>query len=135
MGESYFLDECKINRVNFDKQSWCWICNDQATSHVQETVKFGGGSIITWGCITLYGCRLLIKIDNKVNQALYKKILEVGLLFTICFYNMDPRHIIFQQDNAPIHNAKLMKQWFKQQTFDLLQWPTQLCDLNPIEHM
>ena len=88
-----------------------------------------------WGCMTFYGCRLLMKINGKVNQALYKEILEVGLSSTICFYDMDPRHIIFQQDNGPIHNAKSMKQWFKQQTFVLLQWPTQSLNLNPIEHM
>ena len=66
-----------------------------------------------WGCMTFYGCGLLMKIDGKVNQALYKDILEVGLSSTICFYDMDARRVIFQQDNAPIHNAKSMKQWFK----------------------
>ena len=63
-----------------------------------------------WGCMTIYDCRLLININGKVNQVLYKEILEVGLSFTICLYNMDPMHIIFQQNNAPIHNAKSMEQ-------------------------
>ena len=98
-------------------------------------MKFGGGLIMIWDCMTFYDCGLLMKIDGKVNQALYKKILEVGLLSTICFYDMDLRCIFFQQDNAPIHNAKSMKQWFKQQSFDLLQWPVQSPNLNPIEHM
>ena len=74
-----------------------------------------------WDGITIYGCGLFMKIDSKINQALYKEILEVGLSSTICFYEMDSRYIIFQQDNAPIHNAKSMKQWFKQQIFGLLQ--------------
>ena len=85
--------------------------------------------------MTFYGCGLLMKIDSKVNQALYKEILEVGLSSTICFYDMDPRRVIFQQDNVPIYNAKSMKQWFKQQTFGLLQWSAQSPNLNPIEHM
>ena len=60
-------------------------------------MKFGSGLIMIWdNCMTLYGYGLLIKIDDKVNQALYEKILEVGLSSTICFYDMDPRHIIFQ---------------------------------------
>ena len=89
-----------------------------------------------WGCMTFYGCRLLMKINGKVNQTLYLEIfLEVDLSSTICFYDMDPRRVIFQQDNAPIHNAKSMKQWFKQQNFGLLQWLAQSSDLNPIEHM
>ena len=88
-----------------------------------------------WGCITFYDCGLLMKIDGKVNQTLYKEILEIGLSSIICFYDMDPRCVIFQQDNAPIHNTKSMKQWFKQQTFGLLQWLAQSPNLNPIEHM
>ena len=96
-------------------------------------MKFGGGSIMIWDCMILYGCGLLIKINGRVNQALYKQILEVGLSFTICFHDMDPRRVIFQQDNAPIYNAKSMKQWFKQETFGLLQWPAQSLDLNPIK--
>ena len=88
-----------------------------------------------WGCMTFYGCRLFMKIDGKVNHALYKEILEVGLSSTFCFHDIDPRLVLFQQDNAPIHNAKSMKQWFKQQSFDLLQWPTQSPYLNPIERM
>ena len=67
-----------------------------------------------WDCMTFYGCGLLMKIDGKVNQALYNEILEVGLSSTICFYDMDPRRILFQRDNVRIHNAKSMKQWFKQ---------------------
>ena len=74
-------------------------------------MKFGGGSIMIWDCITIYGCGCLIKIDGKVNQALYKEILEVGISSTICFYDMDPNCIIiFQQNNASIHNAKSIKQ-------------------------
>ena len=59
---------------NFDGQSWCWICDGQASSHVQEIVKLGGGSILIWGCMTLMamGFFILNKIDGKVNQALYK---------------------------------------------------------------
>ena len=125
----------QINRFNSDGQSWCWVRDGQPSFHVQEIVKFGGRSIMIWGCMTFYGCGLFMKINSKVNQALYKEILEVGLSSTICFYDMDPRRAIFQQHNAPIHNAKLMKQWFKQQTFGLLQWSAQSPDLNLIEHM
>ena len=98
-------------------------------------MQFGGGLIIIWTCMTFYGCGLLMKINGKVDQVLYKEILEVDLSSTICFYNMDPRHFIFQQDNALIHNVKSMKQWFKQHTFGFLQWPAQSPNLNPIQHM
>ena len=59
-------------------------------------MKFGGGLIMIWGCMTFYGYGLLMKIDGKVNQALYKEILEVGLSSTICFYDMDLRRATLQ---------------------------------------
>lgn len=130
-----FSDESKINRFNSDGRSWCWVRNGQSSSCVQETVKHGGGSIMVWGCMTIHGCGLLIKINGKVNQLLYKQILEVGLYSTICKFELNPEHLIFQQDNASIHTTKMMKQWFKQQSFGLLQWPAQSPDLNPIEHL
>ena len=85
MKDDHFSDEYKINCLNSDGRSWCWICDGQASSHVQETMKFGGGSIMIWDCMTLHGCGHLIEIEGKVNQMLCKEIFEVGLSSTICF--------------------------------------------------
>ena len=69
----------------------------------------------------VHGCKCLVKINDKVNQLLYNQILEVGLCPIICCFELDPKHLIFQQDNASIHTTKMMKQWFNQQSFSLLQ--------------
>ena len=42
---------------------------------------------------------------------------------------------IFMQDNAPIHKAGAVKQWFKDNGIPLLDWPPYSPDLNPIEHL
>jgi hypothetical protein len=76
-----------------------------------------------------------MEIDGKVNQILYKQILEVGLSSIICYYELDPRCLIFKQDNASIHTVKIVKAWFKRQSFGLLQWLAQSPDLNLIEHL
>ena len=43
--------------------------------------------------------------------------------------------MIFMQDNAPIHTARLIKNWLEDNGIDVLPWPLYSPDLNPIEHI
>ncbi|GBM15568.1 hypothetical protein AVEN_95220-1 [Araneus ventricosus] len=44
---------------------------------------------------------------------------------------------IFQQDNAPCHKARIVLEWFEEQTdeFHLMSWPPNSPDPNPMEHI
>ena len=39
----------------------------------------------------------------------------------------------FMQDNAPIHTAKIVAKWFKENV-EVINWPPYSPDLNPIKH-
>jgi transposase len=59
----------------------------------------------------------------------YIKALEEGLL---PYYQPGVR---FQQDNASIHRAKDVCEWFERHGIWVIEWPPYSPDLNPIEHM
>jgi transposase len=130
-------DETKINRWGSDGKKWCWKkgkkpLNDQCVSQV---IKHGGGSIMVWGCMTIKGPGFLTKIDGGLDAKLYCEILEGELLQTVEYYGFQKGDVVFQHDNDPKHTAKITKSWLENSGLEVLDWPPQSPDLNPIEHL
>lgn len=130
-------DETKINRFGSDGRSWCWVRDGetQQPHHVKQTVKHGGGSIMIWDCMTSHGPGFMCKINNTMDQHIYKHILQEYLLQTIDWYDLDVEQVIFQHDNDPKHKARSVQEWLGEQEFEVIEWPPQSPDLSPIEHL
>ena len=88
-----------------------------------------------WGCMLWDGVGYGTKIDGKMDAQLYTNILEDELQESIKYYGYKATDIIFQQDNDPKHTSKMAKTWMEDHDLEVMVWPPQSADLNPIEHL
>ena len=132
-----WTDETKINRLGSDGKRWVWKKAGEGLSDrlVQGTVKFGGGSLMFWGCMFWEGPGYGTKIDGRMDANLFVSILEDELLQSLEYYNKRPEDVVFQQDNDPKHKSKKAQKWLQDSGLQLMVWPPQSADLNPIEHL
>ena len=130
-------DETKINRFGSDGREQVWIDkeNRQDSRRIKQTVKFGGGNLMMWGCMGWEGVGYATRIEGKMDAELYTNILGDELLKSLEWFGLDVEDVYFQQDNDPKHTSKMAKKWFEDHGFKVLIWPAQSPDLNPIEHL
>ena len=96
------------------------------------TVKGGGGSVMVWGGITKSGPGPISQVIGIMDAVGYVNILEENLE-NFTNKNM-PLNWIMQQDNDPKHTSRLAKKWFDDNNVQVMEWPPQSPDLNPIEN-
>ena len=90
-------DETKINCLGSDGKTWGWKNPGEELSDrlVQGTVKFGGGSLMIWGCMSWKGIGYATRIEGSMDADLYVSILEDELQKSIKHFKKKRKEVIF----------------------------------------
>ena len=131
-------DECFVELGSGSQREWVFRTPEQKRDKetIQPYPKGNLGSIMVWGAFWCKWKSDLVRMarDQSAKKKGYSSESYLGVLEdqlpTIYQYSL-----IFMQDNAPIHKARKIIEWFKDHGMDILQWPPYSPDLNPIEHL
>src|SRR4029434_8567228 len=136
MGRVIWSDAPTIKRFGNKHQRWVW--RRQKDSHTEKhlipNVKYGGRSLMLWGCFSSKGPGHLVRIHGIMDSIKYQQILNENLTAPSSKLEMG-RGWTFQQDNDPKHTSKSTQKCFTDRRIKVLTWPSQSTDLNPIENL
>lgn len=100
--------------------------------YTQKTMKHPP-SVMVWGCFSFQGRGNLYFLpkNETMNGTRYLAILEEKLPVVMTIHET----VTFMHDGAPCHRAKKVSKWLADNNFDILDWPGNSPDLNPIENL
>ena len=137
-------DECTVERSAHARQIWVFRTPEQKwdKDHVAAIPKGKGVSIMVWGYFLGKQQGTFVPlVVRSVNALIYRHLLKLLLLPVIDYINRTIGNAKFQQDNAPVHTAKVIQHFLKRHHISVERHPPNQTnppyssDLNPIEHV
>jgi hypothetical protein len=88
---------------------------------------------MVWGCFSAAGRGALYFLPKNftMNSDTYEKVLEDHLIPFMQIYGTTQ----FLQDGVPCHASKWIKKFLVDKAFEVIDWPGNSPDLNPIENV
>jgi transposase len=132
-------DEKKFCVYNTKRRQHCRRKKGEAlrSDTIQGTVKHSPG-IMVWGCFGNGKVGDLHKINGTMTAEVYRQILTHHAFPSANRIFNDGDRWTFMQDNDPKHSSNLIKNYLQNKVshndrIQLMKWPPQSPDLNPLE--
>ena len=103
--------------------------------YVNQTTNFQTRRMSMFrGCLTYSSPGTLIPVNGMMKSEQYIQVLQSKVL-PVLLEQLPNGNGIFQQDLAPCHTSKRVKEFMKNHDVNVLPWPGNSLDLNPIENL
>ena len=129
-----FSDEVQFHAQHQTSQ---WVRRSKGETitekHMHQRTKFPQ-KVMFWGAFSYNGVGSLLPIEGMMNADRYVKVVN-GTIKEDMMDAFPANNGIFQQDLAPCHRAKKVARAFAENGIQVLHWPGNSPDLNPIENL
>ncbi|KAI4904756.1 hypothetical protein NFI96_010311 [Prochilodus magdalenae] len=129
-------DESRFYLSTCDRRDRLWRRRGEcyAACNIIQHDRFGGGSVMVWGGISLKGRTDLYRLDNGTLTAIRYQDEILGPVVRPCAGAVGPGFLLVH-NNARPHVARVCRQFLENEGIDTIDWPTGSPDLSPIEHL
>uniref|UniRef100_A0A8C7R8B5 Transposase Tc1-like domain-containing protein n=1 Tax=Oncorhynchus mykiss TaxID=8022 RepID=A0A8C7R8B5_ONCMY len=131
-----FTDESRFTLSTCDRRDRVWRCRGErsAACNILQHDRFGGGSVMVWGGISLGdGTALHVLAKGSLTAIRYRD--EILRPLVRPYAGAVGPGFLLMQDNARPHVAGVCQQFLQEEGKDAMDWPARSPDLNPIEHI
>ncbi|KAG0416889.1 hypothetical protein HPB47_006059 [Ixodes persulcatus] len=104
-------------------------------AYVQRVANNGRTCVNVWGAVTKHGLGPLHRIAGRLMSASYCDIVDTVLLLFVHGGLFPDHNFLFQQDLAPVHTARVVKNHLQQCGIEELAWVPKGADMNIIENV
>ncbi|KAI3376663.1 hypothetical protein L3Q82_017093, partial [Scortum barcoo] len=129
-------DESRFTLSTCDRRDRVWRRRGErsAACNILQHDRFGSGSVMVWGGISLGGRTALhVLARGSLTAIRYRD--EILRPLVRPYAGAVGPGFLLMQDNARPHVAGVCQQFLQDEGIDAMDWPARSPDLNPIEHI
>jgi DDE superfamily endonuclease len=126
-----FTDESTFYLNESKGASWCYENQKKIEQKVTYPKKLN-----VWGCFSANGFGKLYFFEEILDSNLMIKIYKEELIPSInMLFGNNSYECIVVEDNDPKHKSKISREFKDQNSINIMPWPANSPDLNPIENV